>query len=185
MMKIVIGLGNPGTKYTKTRHNVGFMVIDKFLKGCNVSFTKKYCDSIINKWFFEGEEVLFVKPQLFMNLSGVPTKKIVEKNGCNLNEILVILDDVNLPLGRIRIREKGSSGGHNGLKSISDHLKTTCFPRLRIGIGNTSSENTKDFVLSRFTREEKDVIEDALDKACNAIRYWITRDINNCMSMIN
>src|SRR3972149_291876 len=160
-MKIVIGLGNPGTKYTKTRHNVGFMVIDKFLKGCNVSFTKKYCDSIINKWFFEGEEVLFVKPQLFMNLSGVPTKKIVEKNGCNLNEILVILDDVNLPLGRIRIREKGSSSG------------------------NTSSENTKDFVLSRFTREEKDVIEDALDKACNAIRYWITRDINNCMSMIN
>jgi len=184
-MKIVIGLGNPGTKYTNTRHNVGFMVIDKFLKSCNVGFTKKYRDSIVNKCFIEGEEILFVKPQLFMNLSGIPTKRIVEEHDCNLNEILVILDDINLPLGKIRIREKGSSGGHNGLKSISGLLKTTYFPRLRIGIGNTSSDDTKDFVLSRFTREERDVIEDALDKACNAIKYWITTDINNCMSMIN
>ncbi len=184
-MKIVIGLGNPGTKYTKTRHNIGFMVIDKFLKGCNVSSTKKYHDSIVNKCLMEGEEILFVKPQLFMNLSGIPAKRIAEKHNCSLNEILVILDDINLPLGKVRIREKGSSGGHNGLKSISDHLKTTNFPRLRIGIGNESSEDTKDFVLSRFARDEKEVIEDALDKACNAIRYWITTDINNCKSMIN
>jgi len=184
-MKIVIGLGNPGTKYTKTRHNIGFMVIDKFLKGCKVSFTKKYRDSIVNKCLIEGEEILFVKPQLFMNLSGIPAKRIAEKNNCNLNEILVILDDFNLSLGKVRIREKGSSGGHKGLKSISDHLKTTYFSRLRIGIGNISSEDTEDFVLSRFTKEEKKVIEDALDKACNAIRYWVTTDINNCMSMIN
>ena len=184
-MKIVIGLGNLGTKYTKTRHNIGFMVIDKFLKGCKVSFTKKYRDSIVNKCLIEGEEILFVKPQLFMNLSGIPAKRIAEKNNCNLNEILVILDDFNLPLGKVRIREKGSSGGHKGLKSISDHLKTTYFSRLRIGIGNISSEDTEDFVLSRFTKEEKKVIEDALDKSCNAIRYWVTTDINNCMSMIN
>ena len=184
-MKIVIGLGNLGTKYTKTRHNIGFMVIDKFLKGCKVNFTKKYRDSIVNKCLIEGEEILFVKPQLFMNLSGIPAKRIAEKNNCNLNEILVILDDFNLPLGKVRIREKGSSGGHKGLKSISDHLKTTYFSRLRIGIGNISSEDTEDFVLSRFTKEEKKVIEDALDKACNAIRYWVTTDINNCMSMIN
>ena len=184
-MKIVIGLGNPGTKYTKTRHNVGYMIIDRFLKGCNVSFTKKYRDAIISKCLVEGEEILFVKPQLFMNLSGVPTKKIVEKHGCNLNEILVILDDINLPLGRIRIREKGSCGGHNGLKSISDHLKTTQFSRLRIGIGNSFSEDTKDFVLARFTREENDAIQDALDKACKAINYWITTGISNCMSMVN
>ena len=184
-MKIVIGLGNPGRKYTKTRHNIGFMVIDKFLKDCKVSFTKKYRDSVVNKCLVEGEEILFVKPQLFMNLSGIPAKRIAEKNNCNLNEILVILDDFNLPLGKVRIREKGSSGGHKGLKSISDHLKTTYFSRLRIGIGNISSEDTEDFVLSRFTKEEKKVIEDALDKACNAIRYWVTTDINNCMSMIN
>ncbi|MFV1974204.1 MAG: aminoacyl-tRNA hydrolase [Candidatus Scalindua sp.] len=184
-MKIVIGLGNPGNKYTKTRHNIGFTAIDKFIKGCNVSFTKKYRDAVISKCLIEGEEVLFIKPQLFMNLSGGPTKRIVEKHNCSLSEILVILDDINLPLGKIRIREKGSSGGHNGLKSISNHLKTTCFPRLRIGVGNSLPENTKDFVLSRFTKEEKDLIQGALDKACKAINYWIITDINNCMSLFN
>ncbi len=184
-MKIVIGLGNPGNKYTKTRHNIGFTVIDKFIKSCNVGFTKNYRDSVISKCIIEGEEILFVKPQLFMNLSGGPTKRIIEKYNCSLSEILVILDDINLPLGKIRIREEGSSGGHNGLKSISNHLKTTCFPRLRIGIGNSLPENTKDFVLSRFTKEENDVIQESLDKACKAINYWVTTDINNCMSLIN
>jgi len=184
-MKIVIGLGNPGSKYTNTRHNVGFMVVDKFIKSSNVVFTKKYRDSVISKCIIEGEEILFVKPQLFMNLSGVPTKRIIEKYSCDLDKILVILDDINLPLGKTRIREKGSSGGHNGLKSISTHLKTTCFPRLRIGIGNNQPEDTKDFVLSRFTKEENNVIQGVLDEACKAINYWVTTDINSCMSLFN
>ncbi len=184
-MKIVIGLGNPGNKYTKTRHNIGFAVIDKFVKSCNVSFSKKYRDSVISKCTLDGEEVLFVKPQLFMNLSGGPAKRIIGKYNCDLSEILVILDDINIPLGKIRIRERGSSGGHNGLKSISNHLKTTCFPRLRIGVGNSLPENTKDFVLSRFTKEENDVIQGALDKACEVINCWVTTDINKCMSLFN
>ncbi len=184
-MKIVIGLGNPGNKYAKTRHNIGFAVIDKFIKSCDVGFTKKYRDSVISECIIEGEEVLFVKPQLFMNLSGGPTKRIIGKNNCDLSEILVILDDINIPLGKIRIREKGSSGGHNGLKSISNHLKTTSFPRLRIGIGNSLPENTKDFVLSRFSKEENDVIQDTLNKACKVINCWVTTDINNCMSLFN
>ncbi len=185
-MKVVIGLGNPGNKYTNTRHNVGFMVVDKFIKGSkDVCFTKKYRDSVISKCIIEGEEILFVKPQLFMNLSGGPTKRIVEKHSCNLDDILVILDDINLPLGKTRIREKGSSGGHNGLKSISNHLKTTCFPRLRIGVGSSQPEDTKNFVLSRFTKEENKVIQGILGKACKAIKYWVTTDINNCMSLFN
>lgn len=184
-MKIVIGLGNPGRKYAKTRHNVGFMVVDKFIKDCNVSLTEKNRDSIVNRCFIEGEEILFVKPQLFMNVSGGPTKRIVEKYSCCLNEMLVVSDDINLPLGRIRIREKGSSGGHNGLKSVSEHLKTTNFPRLRIGIGNSFSDDAKDYVLSRFTKEENDTVKEALDKACKAINYWITTGISKCMSMIN
>ena len=183
-MKIVIGLGNPGKKYTKTRHNIGFMVVDKFIKSCNERF-KDYRDSVISKCIIEGEEILFVKPQLFMNLSGGPTKRIIEKYSCSLDEILVILDDINLPLGKIRIREKGSSGGHNGLKSISNHLKTTSFSRLRIGIGSNHPEDTKDFVLSRFTNEENKLIQGALDKACKAISYWVTTDIKNCMSLFN
>ena len=184
-MKIVIGLGNPGNKYTKTRHNVGFDVIDKYLKGCNVEFAKKNRDSIISKCDVGGEEVLFVKPQLFMNLSGGPTKKIVGKYNCSLNEILVILDDINIPLGKIRIREKGSSGGHNGLKSISNHLMSTCFSRLRIGVGSGLQEDTKEFVLSRFTKEENDIIQCTLDKACEVINCWVTTDTRNCMSLFN
>lgn len=184
-MKIVIGLGNPGQKYSRTRHNVGFMFIDKCVRAYNVSFAKEYCDSIVNRCLVEEEEVLFVKPQLFMNASGGPVKRIIEKHGCGLEEILVVLDDINLPLGKIRIRERGSSGGHNGLKSISAHLKTTSFPRMRIGIGVGSSVETRDYVLSRFAKEENGVIQDALDRACKAINYWVTTGISSCMSMIN
>ncbi len=184
-MKIVIGLGNPGNKYAKTRHNVGFAVIDKFVKSADVAFTKKYRDSVISKCIIDGEEVLFVKPQLFMNLSGGPTKRIIGKYNCSLSEVLVILDDINIPLGKTRIREKGSSGGHNGLKSISNQLRTTCFPRLRIGVGSSLPEDTKEFVLSRFTKEEDDVIHGALDKACKIINCWVATDISNCMSLFN
>ncbi|KKL57218.1 hypothetical protein LCGC14_2237650, partial [marine sediment metagenome] len=104
---------------------------------------------------------------------------------CKLDDILVILDDINLPLGKIRVREKGSSGGHKGLKSISDHLKTTCFPRLRIGIGNCFSEDKKDFVLSCFAKEEGKTIENALERASKAINIWVATGINDCMGMFN
>lgn len=184
-MKIVIGLGNPGNKYKQTRHNAGFMVIDKYLKSHKIGFTKNCHDAIVNKCIIEGDETLFIKPQLFMNLSGGPAKRIVDKYKCELDDILVVLDDINLPLGKIRIREKGSSGGHNGLKSISENLKTTCFSRLRIGIGNSQPEKMKDFVLSRFTKEENDIIQDVLEKACEAIYYWVTTDIKNCMRLFN
>lgn len=184
-MKIVIGLGNPGRKYAKTRHNIGFMVVDKFIKEHSASLTKKSCDSIISECFVDDEKVIFVKPQKFMNISGEPVKKIVERYGCCLDEIFVILDDSNLHLGKIRIRKKGSSGGHKGLKSISDYLGNTCFPRLRIGIGNCFSEDRKEFVLSRFTKEESDTIKSALDNACKAINIWVTTGINNCMNTFN
>ena len=184
-MKIVIGLGNPGNKYAKTRHNVGFAVIDKFVESCNVGLSEKSRDSVISKCVVDGEELLFVKPQLFMNLSGGPTKRIIEKYNCSLDEILVVLDDINIPLGKIRIRERGSSGGHNGLKSISNHLRTTHFSRLRIGVGNSLSGNTKDFVLSRFAKEENDVMQVSLEKACKVINCWVTTDINGCMSLFN
>ena len=184
-MKVVIGLGNPGRKYAKTRHNVGFMVIDKFIKEYKPNLTKKCYDSIINECLIEGERVLLVKPQTFMNASGGPAKKIIEKYGCNLDDVLVISDDINLPTGKLRIREKGSSGGHKGLKSISDYLKTTDFSRLRIGVGDCYSEDKKDYVLSSFTKEESDAVRNAIDKAQNAINIWVTEGIDNCMNMFN
>ena len=184
-MKIVIGLGNSGRKYAKTRHNVGFMVIDKYTKKHKVNLAKKCCNSLISECIIEGEKTLFVKPQTFMNASGRPIKEIVGRYDCKLDDILVILDDINLPLGKIRVREKGSSGGHKGLKSISDHLKTTCFPRLRIGIGDCFSEDKKDFVLSCFAKEEGKTIENALERASKAINIWVATGINDCMGMFN
>ena len=154
-MKIVIGLGNPGNKYTKTRHNIGFAVIDKFIKGCNVEFTKKYRDSVISKCIIEGEEVLFVKPQLFMNLSGGPTKKIVEKYNCSLSEILVILDDINIPLGKTRIREKGSSGGHNGLKVNLKPFKDYMLSQIKDWCWKQSSGGHKGICLIAFHKRGK------------------------------
>ncbi len=105
-MKIVVGLGNPGRKYSNTRHNVGFMSIDKFIKEYRLTYTKKCYSSIISECFVEGNRTLFVKPQTFMNESGLSVRKVVEKNECNLDDILVVLDDINIPLGKIRIREK-------------------------------------------------------------------------------
>ncbi len=184
-MKVVIGLGNPGRKYAKTRHNVGFMVVDKFTKKHNAGPAEKWYDALISECIIEGEKTLFVKPQTFMNASGRSVKEVVRRYDCKLDDILVILDDINLPLGKIRIREKGSSGGHNGLKSVSGYLKTTCFSRLRIGVGNCSSEDKTDFVLSRFAKEESNTIEDALEKANKAIGIWIATGINDCMDMFN
>lgn len=184
-MKIVIGLGNPGRKYSKTRHNVGFMIIDKLTEEHNAGSGKKRFGSTISECFIEGNKTLFVKPQTFMNASGYSAREIIEKYGCNLDDILVVIDDINLPLGKIRIRGKGSSGGHKGLKSVSDHVKTTDFARLRIGVGSDFSENQKDFVLSHFTREESKIIENALNKAREAINVWIKIGINDCMNMFN
>ena len=184
-MKVVIGLGNPGKKYLKTRHNVGFMVVDRLLKEHHVKYAKKCYDSIISECFIEGESVIFVKPQTYMNASGISTKKVMEKYNCGLEDIFVILDDINLPLGKIRIRQNGSSGGHKGLKSISDHLRTTDFSRLRIGVGNCFSENKKEFVLSCFTKEENNTIESALEDASKAVNVWIKTGISNSMNMFN
>lgn len=184
-MKIVIGLGNPGRKYLKTRHNIGFMAVDRFVKDHDASLAKKGYKSIVGELFVEGNKTLFIKPQTYMNLSGWPVRKYVEKYKCNIDDILVVLDDINLPPGKIRIRGSGSNGGHNGLKSISDHLKTTEYPRLRIGVGNCHSEDKKDFVLSRFTKEEEEAIESALDKAGEAISMWIKAGINDCMNLFN
>jgi len=184
-MKVVIGLGNPGEKYVKTRHNIGFMVVDKLVKEYKAVNAKNSFDATIYECFIEGEKVLFVKPQTFMNLSGEAVKKIIKKYGCQIDEILVVLDDSDLPLGKIRVRERGGSSGHKGLKSVMDCLGSAGFPRLKIGIGGCLSERKKEFVLSPFTGEEGETIDNALNKACKAIDVWFTKGITDCMNMFN
>ena len=184
-MKVVIGLGNPGEKYLKTRHNIGFMVVDRLVEEYNAGRAKKRFDAAIHECCIEGEKVLFVKPQTFMNLSGESVKKIIMKHGCQPGEVLVVLDDSDLPLGKIRVREQGGSSGHKGLKSVIDCLGNAGFPRLKIGIGGCLSEGKKEFVLSPFKGEEGETIENALNRACKAVVVWLTRGITDCMNMFN
>lgn len=184
-MKVVVGLGNPGTKYVKTRHNIGFMVVDKLVRRFGVGAAKNRFEAVIHECLVDGKKALLVKPQTFMNLSGGAIKKIVAKYGCRDDEVLVVLDDSDLPLGKIRIREQGGSGGHKGLKSAIDCLGSSTIPRLKIGIGNCPSEHKKEFVLSPFAREEIKIIEKTLDRACDAVNAWCAKGITDCMNMFN
>jgi PTH1 family peptidyl-tRNA hydrolase len=184
-MKVVVGLGNPGGKYSRTRHNIGFLVVDKLVKEFGARLIKNRFDATLYECLIEGEKTVFAKPQTFMNLSGGSVGKIVGAYGCRDDEILVVLDDSDLPLDKIRIREQGGSGGHKGLKSIMDCLGCGTIPRLKIGIGYCPSEYKKEFVLSHFTPEEGGIIEGALDRACKAIGVWCAKGIIDCMNMYN
>jgi peptidyl-tRNA hydrolase, PTH1 family len=176
-MFVIVGLGNPGTEYEWSRHNLGFMLIDKLAHEAGIAVTKRECRSLVGRGQIEGTRVLLVKPQTYMNLSG-------EAVGCLLNKqsdpdacsLIVISDDLALPLGKIRIRERGSAGGHNGLKSIIAALRTNEFTRLRIGIQPEHPlENSRPFVLAPFPRNERATVAEVLDKSADAV-HAILRD---------
>lgn len=165
-MKLVVGLGNPGTKYETTKHNVGFMCLDYYANQQNESFT-------FNRKF-NGEtlkigNLLLLKPHTYMNLSGESVRTIVDYFNIEMEDIMIIYDDLALPLGKIRIREKGGSGGHNGIKSLVQHLHTDEFRRVRIGIDSNPLIEAKDYVLGQFTKEELDVIVETAKNTTNII----------------
>ncbi|MDD5449675.1 MAG: aminoacyl-tRNA hydrolase [Candidatus Omnitrophica bacterium] len=171
-MKLICGLGNPGLKYRDTRHNIGYLVIDSFAK--------------INKPIKSSDQVVLLKPRQFMNNSGVVIKQAVKKLNVPLKDILVVCDDVNLELGIIRFRAGGSAGGHNGLKSIIETLGTDGFNRLRIGIGAAAGNKAlRDYVLSVFERDEKQLLREAVDKAALAIKVWAGEGIEAAMNKFN
>lgn len=158
-MKLIVGLGNPGKKYQDTRHNIGFMCLDNYAKENNVKFKKE------NK--FKGESLklgnlVLLKPHTFMNLSGESVRATMDYYDIEIDDVLIIFDDLALPTGKIRLREKGSSGGHNGIKSIISHTGTDVFKRLRIGIDSNPLVDTKDFVLSKFSKQETPIISDSI-----------------------
>lgn len=165
-MKLVVGLGNPGRKYKSTKHNIGFMCLDYFAKGNKLKFKKE------NK--FNGEtlkmgNLILLKPHTFMNESGQSIRKLINFYNILLEDILVIYDDLDLPLGKTRLREKGSSAGHNGIKSIMSNLKTEEFKRVRIGIDKNPIYETKNYVLSSLSKKEKIVMEPIYEKVSNII----------------
>lgn len=167
-MKLVVGLGNPDGIYSKTYHNVGFMVIDKFAKKCGVSFDKKKCKSEIAKL----GDVIFAKPQTYMNLSGDAVLELKKYFKIKLEDILIILDDIDLPKGKIRFRENGSAGTHNGLRDIVKKVGET--PRLRIGIGKPDDgRDLADYVLSNIDAMSKEVIDSGIEEGMKIIEGFI------------
>lgn len=184
MKWLIIGLGNPTERYAETRHNLGFMLIDLLAKEANSTVKREECRALIGRAEIENEIVELVKPQTFMNLSGESVSGLLAKR--EDTEIIVITDDLALPFGKIRIRPKGSDGGHNGLKSIIACLKTQEFIRLRIGIQPEHPiANTKNFVLEKFSKADLETVEKVLETSAEAIRTIIRDGVEKAMARFN
>jgi len=184
-MKIIVGLGNPGEKYLKTRHNLGFIVIDRLAQQLKMECIQKKFQSLFCKKSVDREEVVLLKPQTFMNLSGGAVKEVIDMYKCPLHDLMVICDDLDIPVGKIRIRRSGGCGGHRGLESISDRLGSKNFSRLKIGIGRPTDGDSSDYVLSAFSKEEYLVTTEAIEEACEALKTWMFEGIEVCMNKFN
>jgi len=186
-MKVIVGLGNPGPKYRHTRHNVGYDVIDYLAQGRVSAFRSRFQGQLaeLNE---DGLHLLLLKPEMFMNLSGQSVRELAAFYKLFLEELLIVCDDINLPLGKLRMRTKGTHGGHNGLRNIQDQLGTADYPRLRIGVdapGLKYDDATVDHVLGRFGLGERRVIDDAIARAASAAILWAHEGIAVAMNRVN
>ena len=180
--RLLVGLGNPGREYSGTRHNVGFMVLDRLAAAMGATFRAD------KKWQADTASnggVWLLKPQTYMNLSGESVSALVRFYQIEPARVLVVLDDMALPLGRLRIRERGSHGGHNGLRSILEHLGTQDIPRLRVGIGSSDPGEATGHVLGRFAVDERPLVEQSLDRAVEAVRFAQENDLPSAMNKFN
>jgi len=187
-MKLVVGLGNPGRAYALTRHNAGWMALDAFADSVGATFRKNLFKPYATaKVSLEGAgNVLLVKPTTYMNDSGNPLPALMRPMGATAKDMLVVVDDVNLPVGKLRIREGGSAGGHNGLKSIAAHLGTDAFPRLRIGVGaKREGQSLSGHVLGRMGAEDRETMRPALERAAEAIRDVLVNGTQHAMNQFN
>jgi PTH1 family peptidyl-tRNA hydrolase len=184
-MKVLVGLGNPGSRYAGTRHNVGFAVVDSLAQSPHASRFQERFQADVAELMEDGEKNLLVKPQTFMNLSGRCVRQIVDFYQVPLEDLLVICDDINLPLGKLRFRARGTHGGHNGLRDIQNHLGTTEYSRLRIGVDAPQEDEAIDHVLGRFRPSERPVIEEAIQVAAQAVMVWVHHGIEKCMNDYN
>lgn len=190
-MRFVIGIGNPGKEYIGTRHKIGFTVIESLAESLSANFKKSGCMQLAKAGINE-EEVFLIKPLTYVNKSGNIIAPLLKAwgyagsaDGSFESSIMVVCDDINLPLGKIRIRKKGSSGGHNGMKSLIDAVGSGDFPRLRIGVGATEGVDARDYVLGNFRKSEKQIIKEVVKNAKDAVESWISEGIDNCMNKFN
>ena len=184
-MKVVVGVGNPGRNYQGTRHNVGYDVIDSLAAGPRTGKFHSRFQAQIAELIEDAERVLLVKPETFMNLSGRSVRQVLDFYQVPLSELLVVCDDINLPLGKLRVRAKGTHGGHNGLRNIQEHLGTTEYARLRIGVDAADEGELVDHVLGRFRPSERPVIDEAIALAIQAVSVWSQQGLDVCMNRYN
>ena len=183
-MILIAGLGNPGTEYDNTRHNVGFKVIDNISKEYNIEINRQKFKGICGEGFIANQKVMLLKPSTYMNLSGESIREAADFYKLSSEEIIVVYDDISLDIGRLRLREKGSAGGHNGIKSIIANLGTDVFPRIKVGVGQPNVDLVK-YVLGKFTKQELEVLNQSVDAATNAVEEIIKSDINQAMNKFN
>ena len=184
-MKLIIGLGNPGKEYENTRHNTGFMVLDRLSEKLNIEMTQNKFKGLYGKSKYKGEDVILLKPQTYMNLSGESVRQVMDFFKINQEDILVIYDDLDMPVGKLRFRQSGSAGGHNGIKNIIAHLNSQDFKRIRVGIDRHKYMNVADYVLSRFSKVESEAIEQGIENAANAVLDYLDNDFNHAMNYYN
>jgi PTH1 family peptidyl-tRNA hydrolase len=184
-VKVVVGLGNPGVKYQGTRHNVGFDVVDVLAASPRAGRFLSRFQAQIAELMEEPEKLLLVKPETFMNLSGRSVRQVLDFYQLPPQALLVVCDDINLPLGRLRVKAKGTHGGHNGLRDIQNHLGGTEYSRLRIGVDAPRDDDAVEHVLGRFRPSERPVVDDAVQRAAQAVVVWALHGVEKCMNQFN
>ena len=183
-MFLIVGLGNPGREYENTRHNIGFKVIDNIAKEYNIGINRQKFKGIYGEGFIGSEKVILLKPTTYMNLSGESIREVVDFYKLSNEEVLVIYDDISLEVGILRIRDKGSAGGHNGIKSIIAHLGTDVFPRIKVGVGQPNVDLVK-YVLGNFTSEEMEVLSESIEASTQAAEQIVKDDTKAAMNKFN
>ena len=183
--KLIVGLGNPGPKYSWTRHNAGFMVLDRLSRLSGIPVTRKAFSGLAGDGNWAGERVYLLKPQTFMNLSGRSVAEALRFYKLSLSDLLVIYDDLDIPFGKVRLKEGGGHGGHNGLRSLAQELGGTDYARIRIGIGRPERGDQVNYVLSNFPKEEMDSLLEVLDLAVDALEMIVREGMPKAMSIFN
>ncbi|GFO66026.1 aminoacyl-tRNA hydrolase [Geomonas paludis] len=183
--KLIVGLGNPGPKYTWTRHNAGFMVLDRLASLSNIAVTRKAFSGLAGDGNWAGERVYLLKPQTFMNLSGRSVAEALRFYKLSLSDLIVIHDDLDIPFGKVRLKEGGGHGGHNGLRSLGQELGSNAFARVRVGIGRPLHGDVVNFVLTNFAKEEMNELLEVLDTSLDAMEMAIKEGMPKAMSIFN
>ncbi|MGZ9587090.1 aminoacyl-tRNA hydrolase [Paenibacillus marinisediminis] len=185
-MKWIVGLGNPGVQYASTRHNIGFMAIDELADRFNISVRDSKCKALVGEGRVGTEKVVLIKPMTYMNLSGETVRAYMDYYKASLEDLIVLYDDMDTEVGKIRLRYQGSAGGHNGIKSIIQHTGTQSFNRVRLGISRPApGRDIVDYVLQAFTKTDRDPVQQAIGRTCDAVEFSLTHTFEQTMAKFN